>query len=389
MRKPVKLGNKEGAADSAAPVSGKPKLNVIKREFPSVNIFGENSELGSIMDQVKKDGTFGQAFYIANSKKFKPKRLYTGVLGIDLPLGGGWAMGRASMLIGERSSGKSTACLLSIAALQRNHPEYVAVYIDIEGTFDSTWAAKLGCDLSRIVVIEPETGEHAVDLAVGVLRAKEVGMIVTDSIAALTPFKETEESVSKEFMGLQARLVAKFVRVVTNALLTERHRDHNVAVLYINQFRMKVGLVFGDPRSIPGGKSLEYSTTHQLEIKNKEHFGKDDLTGDEVIMINEHNLKVTKNKIGGPLRESLFRLVRTPHKSMPEGWVDQANAIYSFGSKIGIVDGPQQSFSVEDVPYKFKGAEQFNKWAVENKDKYFEVVTNIVNAYRKKWNLDE
>jgi RecA/RadA recombinase len=188
-------------------------------------------------------------------------------------------------------------------------------------------------------------------------------------------------------MGLQARLIGKFVRKTTQALLFERKRDHLSHLMFLNQFRMKVGLVFGDPRSLPGGKALEFATSQQIEAKNKEHLW---TTGEnkDLVQYNEHTIKITKNKTGGPFKESLYRLIRTPHDGMPETFINQAGAIHSFGSKIGVVDGTLASFTVDGIPHKFKGAPGFNAWAMENEAAYYGVVSKIVAGYRNKWGLD-
>ena len=377
---------KAGGASASSAASG--GSNIKKRTLPKQDILTkEGSELSDLIGKIKASGDYGDSFYMASNNRFQAPRLLTGVLGIDLPLGGGWTMGRAGMLYGERSSGKSTTSLIAIAALHRQHDQAVAAYVDLEGTFDRAWARKLGVDLDRLVIIEPEGGEHAVDLTDAILRVKEVSMCVTDSIAMLVPMKEVEASSSQEFMGLQARLIGKFVRRVNQAMVYERKRDHYVSLIHLNQFRMKVGLVFGDPRTLPGGKALEYSTSQQIEVKNKEHMGKDEQK-EEVVFYNEHSLKITKNKTGGPLKESLFRLVRTPHDGMSEGWVDQAKAFHSTGTKIGLVDGPAQAFTVEGIKHKFRGAKDFNAWAQENQEVYFDACGKIVDGYRNKWGLE-
>ena len=382
-RKPAK--DTEGANAAPSTSSGS---RFKKREMPNTGILDNpNSELAAIVKKITESGDYGHAFHVANSRKFATPRLETGVLALDLTLGGGLGMGRASMLYGERSAGKSTTGLIAMARIQKERPDEVVAVIDAEGTFDKAWAKKLGCDLSRIVIAEPESGEHAIDLADALMRAKEVSMVVTDSIAALIPTKEIDESAMQEFMGLQARLIGKYVRKATQALLSERKRDHMVHCLFLNQFRMKIGLVFGDPRTLPGGKALEFFMSQQVEIKNKEYFGKDD-SGDNVVMYNEHNIKVTKNKMGGPLREGMFKLIRTPHDGMPEAWVDQAKAVVSSGMKVGVISGAPSSFEIDGINGKFRGAPALTAWAVENTDAYNTVISNTVAAYKNKWGLE-
>lgn len=346
-----------------------------------------DGELGNVIQKLTDSGNYGRPFMKGSSKRLDFGHLRTGILSVDLALGGGWRHSRAGMLYGEKSSGKSTTALQSIATLHSENPDAIAAWLDIEGTFDKAWALKLGVDLERLVLIEPETGEHAVDLADAMLRAREIKMVVTDSIAMLVPMRELEDSAEQETMALQARLVGKYIRKTNNALTRERARNHMPILIHINQFRMKVGLVFGDPRTLPGGKALEFSTSQQIETKNKEKLGKDD-DGNDVVIYNEHNIKITKNKSGGPMKEAAYKLIRLEgFEGLPEAWVDQAKTIHRFGSQLGIITGTAGAFEVEDVG-KFRGGPAFNKWAIENPLDYQLLQHKIVAGFRKRWKLD-
>ena len=287
------------------------------------------------------------------------------------------------------NSGKSTIAMQSIATMQKNDPDAIAAWVDVEGTFDPPWAHKFGVDLDRVAVIEPETGEHAVDLADAMVRAREIGMVITDSIAMIIPMREIEDSAEQDTMGGNSRLIGKYIRKTTNALMRERARGHKPVLIHINQFRMKVGLVFGDPRTLPGGKALEFSTTQQVEAKNKEILGKDS-DGNNVVVYNEHNVKITKNKGGGPMKEGAYKLIRLEgHEGLPEAWIDQAKTIYKFGHQAGVVTGAAQSFEVDGVGGKFRGAPAFNAWAIENPLAYDRVQAKIIAAFRKRWALSD
>ena len=376
----------KGAAKAAPSASGGIKKRTHIPTEPEVPEFG--GELGNIVTAMTDSGNYGKPFKRASSRAMDTTRAQTGILSLDLCLGGGWTNSRAGMLYGEKSSGKSTLAALSIAAMQRDNPDAMAAWLDIEGTVDKAWLRKLGCDTTRIVIAEPESGEHAVDIADAMLRAREIEFVVTDSIAMLVPMREISDSAEQETMALQARLVGKYIRKTQNAILKERSRGHSPKLIHINQFRMKVGLVFGDPRVLPGGKALEFSTTQQVETKNKEHTGKDDDKND-VVLFNEHNFKITKNKGGGPMKEGAFKLIRTAgHEGLPEAWVDQAKTIYKFGTQCGLITGAPSSFEVEGYG-KFRGAPAFNAWALENRTKYDEVQAYIVGAFRKRWDLDD
>ena len=385
-RLPVAATDK--GADQTAPstvkAGGIRKRTTVPEDQPIPQFPGE---LGIAVNRITASGEYGTPFIKGSSKRLTTARSRSGILALDLALGGGWTTARAGMLYGEKSSGKSTIALQSIAAMQAEYPEAYAAWIDVEGTFDKPWARKLGVDLERLIVAEPESGEHAVDLADAVIRTREVNFCVMDSIAMLVSMKELDESVEQETMALQARLVNKYVRKTTNALLKERARGHHPILIHINQFRMKVGLVFGDPRVLPGGKALEFSTTQQVEMKNKENLGKDS-DGNDVVLFNEHNVKITKNKGGGPMKEAMFKLIRLEgHEGKPEAWIDQANTIFKFGTQVGVIKGAASSYEIDGVNGKFRGAPAFTKWAVENPIPYGQTQQKIIDAFRKRWDL--
>lgn len=378
-----------GSAEMPSPNSSG---GIKKRSLASIPVESEipefGGELGLIVNAMSNSGDYGKPFIKASSRRMDRERYRTGILALDLCLGGGWAQSSAGMLYGEKSSGKSTTALQSIAQLHKDDPDCMAGWVDIEGTLDKGWARKLGVDLERLVVAEPETGEHAVDIADGLLRAREIKMVVTDSIAMITPMKEIDDSAGQDTMGGNAKLIGRYIRKTTNAMIKERGRGHMPVLLHINQFRMKVGLVFGDPRSLPGGKALEYSTTQQVEIKNKEIKGKDEY-GNETVLFNEHGAKITKNKGGGPLKEAAFKLNRKAgNDDLPEAYVNQAKTIYKFGTQTGLITGAPSSFEVEGVTGKFRGAPAFNAWALENDASYNRLQAQIIQAFRVQWDLE-
>lgn len=391
-RPPLPAKGKEGAGEPAPSVVQKTGGIRRRSNLPVINEEPEvpslPGELGQIVSKLSASNDYGKPFILASSRRMVLDQSRTGILALDLALGGGWALSRAGMLYGEKSSGKSTTALQSIATVQSQDPECFAAYVDVEGTLDKAWARKLGVDLERLIVVEPETGEHAVDLADAMLRAREVSIVVMDSIAMLVSMKELDESAEQDTMALQARLTGKYVRRTTNALIKERSRGHKPILLHLNQFRMKVGLVFGDPRTLPGGKVVEYSTSQQVETKNKEHTGKDE-DGNDVVLFNEHNVKITKNKSGGPMKEAAFKLIRLEgHEGMPEAWIDQAKTIFKYGTQSGVITGSPASFEIDGITGKFKGAPAFTAWALENRELYGQIQEKIVAGFRKRWELD-
>lgn len=337
------------------------------------------TELGETLSAINE--RFGkEVATIRSGRRAYQARIATGVFALDLALAGGWLTSRAGMLYGERSAGKSTIAMMTAVRAQWAYPDKVVAWIDIEGTFDMDWFVKMGGDPERILLIEPEGGEHAVDIGDAMARTLEVSMVVTDSIAMLIPMKEIEESSETNMMGVHARLIGNYLRKLNNAMLVERHRGHRVLILHINQFRTKIGLVFGDPRTLPGGKALEFCTSQQCEIRNKEISTEN---GD--IKYNEHSFKITKDKTGGRLKEGKFKLVRDSsyNNGLEEGTIDQIKFMHEAATKVGLATG-QMDF----IKYgKWRSAAEAQQAMHEDPVKYVNLQTDILMAYRKKWGL--
>lgn len=313
-------------------------------------------ELSETIDSIRK--RFGDNSIHTADEEHQPDRIPTGVFMLDFALLGGIPHNRVSMIVGERHAGKSLLAYKIIAGAQQLFPDQRAVLIDVEGTHDTVWASKLGVDPASLYVFKPETGEAAVDTADALVRTKEVSLVVVDSIAALTPMKEVDSSAEDAFVGLQARLVGSMIRKLTAGLIVERNRGHYVTVLFLNQFRSKVGVVYGDPRAIPGGKALEFSTSVQLIMKNKEQMGKDEYDV-ETVEENEHAFDIKKNKLNAGPRTGEFRVRRLPHTEfgLSEGEVDDASTMLAYAKKFGAYTGAGSSWKLEfwDDSHQFRG----------------------------------
>ena len=346
--------------------------------------FAVDSELGPVVAALRSKSQVGVRR--ASDPVSHSARLKTGILILDLALAGGIPFSRTIAFYGEKSAGKTTLSLITAGRMQKRFPDSYVAWLDIEGSIDLNWAIKLGIDPDRLLVVEPPTGESAIDAADALLRTKEVSMLVTDSIAFLQPMAEIEESAEKQFMGAQPRLIGKYIRKINSALLAERSRGHIPIVLHINQYRMKVGLVFGDPRTMPGGKIMTYVTSQEVEPKNKEHKGKDE-HGNEIVIWNEHEFEVKKDKTGGRLKAGAFAIIRDSKATgLPEGYVRQTKTILEFGRNIGIVrgqagkpyiDGMGQFNSVDNVTHAF----------IEHPDRQELLMSRILDDYRKRWDV--
>lgn len=340
----------------------------------------EGTELGATLSEIHTN--FGEEVArVGSSIRRYTHRVRTNIFALDLALAGGFLVSRGSMLYGEKSAGKSTCAMMLAVQAQIDYPDMVVVWNDVEGTFDEVWFRKLGGDLDRLVLMEPESGEHAVDIADAVARAKETSMLVTDSIAMLVPMKEIEAAAADSLPGIHARLVGNYLRRINNAMLIERHRGHHILVMHINQFRMKVGLSFGDPRVLPGGKALEFATTQQVEVRNSEKL--DQNSG--MIKWNEHTFKVTKDKTGGQMREGKYKMTRAPkfNDGFPEGTIYQAGTILEAAAAIGLADGKElMGFG------KAAGKEAWQAKFLADPEMFVRATESILMAYRKEWGLD-
>lgn len=376
-----RLGSKPTAA---VPLIAPKKLVI--RKPPGVRALKSNfsmagSELGDVVAQVRE--AYGdEVIEVLSRRKRNQPRIRTGIFVLDLALAGGWLTSRGSMLYGERSAGKSTIAGMTAVRAQQQYPDMAVGWIDIEGTFDHTWFLKLGGDPDRLVLVEPESGEHAVDVADAMCRSKETSVLVTDSIAMLVPMKEIDSSAEDNLVGVHARLVGNYLRRINSAMLKERHRGHRILVLHINQFRMKIGVMFGDPRTLPGGKALEFATSQQVEIKNKEILYESGAKEGEV-KHNEHSFKITKDKTGGKLRSGKFLMVRDEQEyGLPEGTIHQAASILKLGEEVGLVRGK------EIIGYgKAAGKDAWMQKFLEDPEMYVEVMDKVIDAYLDRWGL--
>ena len=258
----------------------------------------------------------------------------TGSLGLDIALGvGGLPRGRVVEIYGPESSGKTTLCLQVVAEVQKLGG--VAAYIDAENALDPTYAAKLGVNVPEMLISQPDTGEQALEISDMLVRSGGVDIIVIDSVAALVPKAEIEGEMGDSHVGLQARLMSQALRKLTGNI-----KRTNTLVIFINQIRMKIGVMFGSPETTTGGNALKFYASVRLDIRRIGSIKK----GEEVVG-NETKVKVVKNKVAPPFREALFDIMYGEGISR-EGEiielgvlhkiVDKSGAWYAYnGSKIG------------------------------------------------------
>jgi recombination protein RecA len=225
------------------------------------------SELDSILKQAQKD--WGE--HIGGKGLDHPTvgRIATGLFPLDMATGGCFPQGRLSIVYGPESSGKTTLCYKAIAYTQ-HVLKMDAVFIDIEHTFDPIWAAHCGVDTEAITILRPQTAEIAVDLVDATIRAESVGIVVLDSVGSMITDNEVESDAGKMIVGGSAQIVSKMVRKATQAFTIEAKRGHTPALLCVNQIRYKIGVMFGDPETMPGGNLIKFASSLTIRLYGKD-----------------------------------------------------------------------------------------------------------------------
>ena len=282
----------------------------------------------------------------------------TGSLGLDLALGvGGLPRGRIVEIFGPESSGKTTLCLETIAQCQKNGG--VCAFIDAENAFDPIYARKLGVKVEELMVSQPDTGEQALEICDMLVRSGGVDMVVIDSVAALVPKAEIEGDMGDSHVGLQARLMSQALRKLTGHI-----KKTNTLVVFINQIRMKIGVMFGSPETTTGGNALKFYASVRLDIRRAGQIKK----GDDVIG-NETKVKVIKNKVAPPFRQAEFDIL------YGEG-VSWEGELIDLGVKYDIVEKSGAWYSYNGAKIG-QGKDNVRVWLKENPDVANEIDSKI------------
>ena len=285
----------------------------------------------------------------------------TGSLGVDLALGvGGLPRGRIVEIFGPESSGKTTLCLETIAQCQKNGG--VCAFIDAENAFDPIYARKLGVKVEELMVSQPDTGEQALEICDMLVRSGGVDMVVIDSVAALVPKAEIEGDMGDSHVGLQARLMSQALRKLTGHI-----KKNNTLVVFINQIRMKIGVMFGSPETTTGGNALKFYASVRLDIRRTGQIKK----GDDVIG-NETKVKVIKNKVAPPFRQAEFDIL------YGEG-VSWEGELIDLGVKYDIVEKSGAWYSYNGAKIG-QGKDNVRVWLKENPDVANEIDSKIRTA---------
>ena len=285
--------------------------------------------LSAALSQIERQFGKGTVMRMGDKEREAIPSVSTGSLGLDVALGiGGLPKGRIVEIYGPESSGKTTLTLQVIAEAQKNGG--TCAFIDAEHALDPIYAEKLGVNVDDLIVSQPDTGEQALEVADMLVRSGAVDVMVVDSVAALTPKAEIEGEMGDHHVGLQARLMSQALRKITGNI-----KNANCLAIFINQIRMKIGVMFGNPETTTGGNALKFYSSVRLDIRRigavKE--------GDEVVG-SETRVKVVKNKVAPPFRQTEFQIL------YGQG-INRLGEIVDYGVKLGLVDKAGAWYSCE------------------------------------------
>ena len=302
--------------------------------------------LDSALAQIERQFGKGSIMKLGGDNAFKDiEASSTGSLGLDIALGiGGLPMGRIVEIYGPESSGKTTVTLHCVAEQQKKGG--VCAFVDAEHALDPQYAKKLGVDLDELLISQPDTGEQALEITDTLVRSGAVNMVVVDSVAALTPKSELEGDMGDSSVGVQARLMSQAMRKLTGSISRS-----NCMVIFINQIRMKIGVMFGSPETTTGGNALKFYSSVRLDIRRIGSIkDRDEVVG------NATRVKVVKNKVAPPFRQVEFDII------YGEG-VSKTGELIDLGVKAGVVDksGSWYSYGSERIGQGRENARRFLK----------------------------
>lgn len=310
------------------------------------------------LTQIEKQFGKGSIMKLGESAHLNISTISTGALELDIALGvGGIPRGRVTEIFGPESSGKTTVALHVIAEAQKNGG--TAAFIDAEHALDPVYASKLGVDIENLLVSQPDTGEQALEIVEALVRSGAIDVIIVDSVAALVPKAEIEGEMGDSHVGLQARLMSQALRKLSGVI-----NKSNTAAIFINQLREKVGVLFGNPETTPGGRALKFYSSVRLDVRRVETLKQ----GTEMVG-NRTRVKVVKNKVAPPFRQAEFDII------YGEG-ISKEGSILDMGVSHNIIDKSGAWYSYEGTRIG-QGRENARQFLKENTEITKEIETRI------------
>ncbi|NLY67366.1 MAG: recombinase RecA [Tissierellia bacterium] len=322
--------------------------------------------LSVAMAQIEKQFGKGSIMRLGDKETIKMEVIPTGALSLDIALGiGGFPKGRIIEIFGPESSGKTTVALHAIAEAQKK--DGIAAFIDAEHALDPNYAKRLGVDVDNLIVSQPDTGEQALEITEALVRSGAVDIVVVDSVAALVPKAEIEGEMGDSHVGLQARLMSQALRKLAGVI-----NKSKTIVIFINQLREKVGVMFGNPETTTGGRALKFYSTIRLDVRKIESIKQ----GENVIG-NRTRVRVVKNKVAPPFKQAEFDIM------YGQGISNEGN-ILDVGVESNIINKSGSWYSYKD--YKLgQGRENAKDFLRQNP----EIQLEIENLIREKYGMDK
>jgi recombination protein RecA len=323
---------------------------------------GKSKALGLALETIEKQFGKGSIMRLGEGHKVNVETIPIGALSLDIALGGGIPKGRVVEIYGPESSGKTTLTLHAIAEVQRNGG--TAAFIDAEHALDPAYAKRIGVDVENLLLSQPDNGEQALEIVETLVRSNAVDLIVVDSVAALVPRAEIEGDMGDSLPGLQARLMSQALRKLTGVINRSKG-----TVIFINQIRMKIGVMFGNPETTTGGNALKFYASVRMDIRRISQIKQ----GDQVVG-NRTRVKVVKNKVAPPFREAEFDIMYN------EG-ISKTGDVLDLGIKYGIVEKGGAWLTYGST--KVSGREAMRTYLQENPKVMEEIATKVRAAVEK------
>jgi len=324
---------------------------------------GKTKALGLAMDAIEKQFGKGSIMRLGESTHAHVETVSTGAISLDIALGGGIPRGRIVEVYGPESSGKTTLTLHAIAEVQRNGG--TAAFIDAEHALDPAYAKRIGVDIENLLLSQPDNGEQALEITETLVRSNAVDLIVVDSVAALVPRAEIEGDMGDSLPGLQARLMSQALRKLTGVINRSK-----VTVVFINQIRMKIGVMFGNPETTTGGNALKFYASVRMDIRR---IGQ--IKQAESVIGNRTRVKVVKNKIAPPFREAEFDIMYN------EG-ISRSGDVLDLAAARNIVEKSGAWYAYNDAKIG-QGREAAKTYLQENPAVLEEIAAKIMTAERE------
>lgn len=324
---------------------------------------GKSKALGLALDQIEKQFGKGSIMKLGEGTNSNVECIPTGSISLDIALGGGLPKGRIIEIYGPESSGKTTLALHAIAEVQKTGG--TAAFVDAEHALDPAYAQKLGVKVDNLLVSQPDNGEQALEITETLVRSNAVDIIVVDSVAALVPRAEIEGDMGDSHMGLQARLMSQALRKLTGVI-----NRSNTTIIFINQIRMKIGVMFGNPETTTGGNALKFYASVRMDIRRISQIKQ----GEEIIG-NRTKVKVVKNKIAPPFRIAEFDI-------MYNQGISKSGDILDLAVEHEIVEKSGAWFAYNDEKIA-QGREAAKKYLEENPKVLNEIAKKVREAAKE------